>query len=104
MDQALCHEVSPELFFPAPAEHPTAALKVCALCPVRVECLEYALLNDERWGVWGGLTAYQRCRKRRPDALCARCHERPTTGVWRHCPECRSEVQAEKHGRYRRTS
>lgn len=101
MSRALCLEVDSDLFFPNPAEHPAEALKVCSLCPVQAECLDYALANDERFGVWGGLTAYQRVRVRRTDSRCARCHERPADGVWRHCRECRSAIAAEKHGRYK---
>lgn len=33
------------------------AKKVCALCPVRRECLRHALVSDEPYGIWGGLTA-----------------------------------------------
>ncbi len=36
------------------------AKAVCAGCPVRAECLEFALANDERWGVWGGTSERQR--------------------------------------------
>lgn len=36
------------------------AKAVCAGCPVRSECLDTALANDERYGVWGGLTDTER--------------------------------------------
>jgi WhiB family transcriptional regulator, redox-sensing transcriptional regulator len=36
------------------------AKQVCAGCPVRRECLEYAVAVDERYGVWGGLTHDER--------------------------------------------
>jgi WhiB family redox-sensing transcriptional regulator len=36
------------------------ALRVCRSCPVREECLEMALRNNERWGIWGGKTADER--------------------------------------------
>jgi WhiB family redox-sensing transcriptional regulator len=35
---------------------------MCSTCPVRSECLEYAIAAEERWGVWGGLTAPERER------------------------------------------
>jgi WhiB family transcriptional regulator, redox-sensing transcriptional regulator len=36
------------------------AKSVCASCPVRVECLEYAIAVDERYGIWGGLNQEER--------------------------------------------
>ena len=33
---------------------------VCAACPVRTDCLDYAIANGEELGVWGGLTPDQR--------------------------------------------
>ena len=36
------------------------AKKVCLTCEVRDECLEYALMNDERFGIWGGLSERER--------------------------------------------
>jgi WhiB family redox-sensing transcriptional regulator len=53
---ALCREVDPEAFFPEQGESARDAKRVCGLCEVRAECLEYALANDERFGIWGGLT------------------------------------------------
>ena len=42
------------------------ALRVCWLCPVRTDCLDYALRVEtgwaERWGIWGGLTPKERTR------------------------------------------
>ncbi|MDU4245002.1 MAG: WhiB family transcriptional regulator, partial [Varibaculum cambriense] len=37
----------------------------CELCEVRDECLSYALENDERFGIWGGLSERERRRLRR---------------------------------------
>ena len=33
-----------------------AAKRICQTCTVQTECLEYALANDERFGIWGGLS------------------------------------------------
>lgn len=55
-DSALCAQVEPDLFFPEKDGRASIAKKVCMACEVRVECLEYALANDERHGVWGGIS------------------------------------------------
>ena len=44
------------------------AKKICADCPVRDECLEYALANKEEGGIWGGLTHNQRVRLKKARA------------------------------------
>ena len=59
-DRALCAEVDGELFFPAKGGSTREAKQVCRGCEVRAECLEYALENDERYGIWGGLSGRQR--------------------------------------------
>jgi len=60
MDGALCAQSDPEAWFPNPGEHSRAAKAICDDCPIRERCLEYALAEDLRWGVWGGLTASER--------------------------------------------
>ena len=65
--EAVCHRDEAALFF-APSKEPTAARlareqaakRVCARCPVLIECREHALLQPEPYGVWGGLTAAER--------------------------------------------
>jgi WhiB family transcriptional regulator, redox-sensing transcriptional regulator len=66
-DRAACRDEDPELFFPVGV--PTAkpyqaqeadAKKVCARCPVRTECLTWALETGLDHGVWGGLTEHER--------------------------------------------
>lgn len=64
-DIALCAEVDPELWFPERGEPSTAAKLVCGWCPVRAECLAFALERNEQFGVWGGLSAMERRRLRR---------------------------------------
>jgi hypothetical protein len=53
---------SPELFFPSESGPLSglAAKRVCAGCCVKAECLRFALVTDQRWGVWGGTSAYER--------------------------------------------
>ena len=64
-DRALCAQTDPEIFFPEKGGSTREAKKICARCPVRAECLEYALKNDERFGIWGGLSERERRRLRR---------------------------------------
>ena len=64
MDQALCTQVDPELFFPIVGSNVNPARRVCRECPVRAECLAYALEHDLRHGVWGGTSERQRERLR----------------------------------------
>ena len=64
-EQALCAETDPEAFFPEKGGSTREAKKICTGCEVRTECLEYALANDERFGIWGGLSERERRRLRR---------------------------------------
>ena len=48
------------LFFPGRGESAEPAREVCALCPVRQPCLDYAISNRIVYGVWGGLTERER--------------------------------------------
>ncbi len=62
---ALCAQTDPEAFFPEKGGSTRLAKKVCALCDVSTQCLESALKNDERFGVWGGLSERERRKLRR---------------------------------------
>jgi WhiB family transcriptional regulator, redox-sensing transcriptional regulator len=64
-EAALCAETDPEAFFPEKGGSTREAKKICTGCEVRAECLEYALTNDERFGIWGGLSERERRRLRR---------------------------------------
>lgn len=59
-DEGLCAQTDPGAFYPEKGHSPKPAKKVCAACPVRALCLEYALVHDERFGVWGGLSERER--------------------------------------------
>ena len=63
--RALCAQTDPEAFFPEKGGSTREAKKVCRVCEVRVECLEYALEHDERFGIWGGLSERERRRVKR---------------------------------------
>jgi WhiB family redox-sensing transcriptional regulator len=65
---AACTGVDSEIFFPVLEDDPEAAAKaksICAECPVREACLQYALATNQAAGVWGGLDAAERRRMRR---------------------------------------
>ncbi|WP_075827345.1 WhiB family transcriptional regulator [Cellulosimicrobium sp. CUA-896] len=64
-ERALCAQTDPEAFFPEKGGSTREAKKVCTGCDVRAECLEYALANDERFGIWGGLSERERRKLKR---------------------------------------
>ena len=62
---AACRSADPELFFPisvsGPAREQAAEAKtICAICPVRRECLTFALRTGQLHGIWGGTTEDER--------------------------------------------
>lgn len=64
-EYALCAQTDPEAFFPEKGGSTREAKGVCASCTVRAQCLEYALKNDERFGIWGGYSERERRRMKR---------------------------------------
>ena len=64
-DEANCLGVDPDLFFPERGASTREAKEVCRGCVVRMDCLEYALDNGEKFGIWGGLSERERRRLRR---------------------------------------
>ncbi len=59
---ARCRGIDPDVFHPQSDEEAEEAKAICASCPVREPCLEYALVVREKLGVWGGLTERERRR------------------------------------------
>jgi WhiB family transcriptional regulator, redox-sensing transcriptional regulator len=59
-ERAACRGVRIEVFFPGRGETAGTARQVCARCPVRPQCLEFAVSNRIVYGVWGGLTGPER--------------------------------------------
>jgi WhiB family redox-sensing transcriptional regulator len=70
--QANCLGVDPDLFFPERGASTREAKGVCRGCEVREDCLEYALVNGEKFGIWGGLSERERRRIRRQRTLTGR--------------------------------
>lgn len=66
-DDAACAQVDPELFFPEQGGSAVEPRRLCGSCPVRAECLAFALSRDEKFGIWGGLTARERNALKEPD-------------------------------------
>jgi len=64
-ERALCAQTDPEAFFPEKGGSTREAKRICSGCEVRAECLEYALANDERFGIWGGMSERERRKQRR---------------------------------------
>jgi len=57
---AACRGADLDVFFPGRGESAGPARQVCAGCPVRQACLDYAITNRIAYGVWGGLTGRER--------------------------------------------
>lgn len=66
-NKGLCKDHDTNLFFAETGENlkTRKAKTICSGCPVRLECLVYALENKEPFGVWGGTTYRQRGRMMR---------------------------------------
>ena len=69
---AACRGADLNLFFPGRGESAEPARRVCAACPVRQPCLDYALGNAITDGIWGGLTERERRPLRTPRLRAAR--------------------------------
>lgn len=64
-DQANCLGVDPDLFFPERGASTREAKEVCRGCVVKQDCLDFALTNGEKFGIWGGLSERERRKLRR---------------------------------------
>jgi len=60
--RAACLHADPDLFFPEGAGDPVIgrAKQICAGCPVRARCLDWALSHGALFGIWGGRTEAER--------------------------------------------
>lgn len=62
---AVCAETGPDAFYPEPGASFAQAKKVCGGCDVRDYCLEEAIENNVRGGLWGGLSESERDKLKR---------------------------------------
>lgn len=77
-ERALCAQADPDTWFPRKGQRAPAAVavRICGDCPVRAQCLDYALSGADTWGgiatgIWGGATPQERDQlrqQRRPVA------------------------------------
>lgn len=70
--RARCRGLDPEQFFVRSLQQAKSAIRVCQRCPVRQDCLDYAVDEAIEVGVWGGLTERQRrayARRRLTEAV-----------------------------------
>jgi WhiB family transcriptional regulator, redox-sensing transcriptional regulator len=84
-----CLNTDPDVFFPvavgsAASKQVARALRICAGCPVRQQCLDFAMRSGEKEGIWGGTTPEERIRVRR-----AR-NRRPARQAWQAVPDVRA--------------
>jgi WhiB family redox-sensing transcriptional regulator len=63
--QAACRGIDADVFYPVSDDDAGAAKAICAQCAVCETCLEWALANREREGIWGGATERERRRIQR---------------------------------------
>ena len=59
-DKANCLEADPQIFFSAKLKDRALALSLCNSCPVKSECLEFAITNESVDGIYGGTTGDER--------------------------------------------
>ena len=76
MKKGRCRDIPPSVFFPSDGVGVDVARAICADCPVKTPCLEYALENKVDHGVWGGASERERRRIARRRRL-----EEATTSV-----------------------
>lgn len=96
--QAICREVGGDTWFPDAGGSTREAKRICADCPVRLQCLNYALKRNEPFGIWGGLSERERRKVRRGEKVVPTLRPCGTVAAFqRHvrdgeapCDECRA--------------
>jgi WhiB family redox-sensing transcriptional regulator len=72
MARGKCKDIPPSTFFPSDGVGVEIARRICADCPAKAPCLEYALFHRIDHGVWGGASERERrriLRQRRSEGI-----------------------------------
>jgi WhiB family redox-sensing transcriptional regulator len=67
--QSACQYTDPEVFFPEKGKNANQAKQICRRCPVKGECLEFAVQTCQEHGIWGGLSEPERRELRRSKGI-----------------------------------
>jgi len=60
MSRGSCRGLDTGIFFPELGQNATEAREICGACPVKISCMQYAVVNNLKDGVWGGTTPTER--------------------------------------------
>ena len=74
-DLANCRGADPDLFFPERGASTRTAKGICRDCQVRAECLEFAIVSSEKFGIWGMMSERERRKIRKERQIAARRRE-----------------------------
>ncbi len=74
-DLANCRGADPDLFFPQRGASTRTAKGICRECQVRAECLEFAIVSSEKFGIWGMMSERERRKIRKERPIAARRRE-----------------------------
>lgn len=91
-ESGACADLPTAMFFPEDSHGVTRAKAICATCPVCADCLQSAMDNDERFGIWGGLSERQRRFVRYQRNIGVPQGSNAEHGVYRYNNGCRCNV------------
>ena len=74
-DFANCRGADPDLFFPERGASTRTAKGICRECSVLAECLEFAIVSSEKFGIWGALSERERRRIRKERKIAAQARK-----------------------------
>lgn len=106
---AACRGHDPAMWYPTDGDNAIEAKAICARCPVRDACLQYAITHAIRDGIWGGLSEKRRRRIPQRSIVCETCHEpfvieRQSSPPKTCSPECAAQRHAAQQRSYRKKS